>query len=265
MVPPATDEKYTGLRCGRYFCPKSRSVSTDARMRCSIWLLMVITADYVVFDCGQGLVLALALPVALHLQPLPFTHLRLQPVIDGDVDQFQLGWIVAPPMVPVPGLQQVEGFRLGEPCPAHGRRQFVQDFGSGFVFEVAGVPRRPKCFVTIEAAELVRWYRWRSSSDSIRVDVIVFCSGAMINSISKHCPFQSRRYLPKSAALFVLSSRAVAPRQELIPVFDGDAVLASHSPGPQLFVTNPSPYGFGTHLVSLRQFTDGVPVYLKVS
>jgi hypothetical protein len=87
----------------------------------------------------------------------------------------------------------------------------------------------------------------------------------MINSVSKHYPFQSRRYLPKSAALFVLSSRAVAPRQELIPVFDGDAVLASHSPGPQLFVTNPSPYGFGTHLVSLRQFTDGVPVSLKVS
>jgi hypothetical protein len=153
----------------------------------------------------------------------------------------------------MPGLQQVEGFRLGEPCPAHGRRQFVQDFGSGFVFEVSGIPRRPKCFVTIEAAELVR------------LDADVFCSGAMINSISKHCPFQSRRYLPKSAALFVLSLCAVAPRQELVPVFDGDAVLASHSPGPQLPVTNPSPYGFGTHLVSLRQFTNGVPVFLKVS
>jgi hypothetical protein len=129
----------------------------------------------------------------------------------------------------------------------------VLEFDVGFVFEVSGVPRRPKCLVTIEAAELVR------------LDAGVFCSGAMINSVSKHYPFQSRRYLPKSAALFVLSSRAVAPRQELIPVFDGDAVLASHSPGPQLFVTNPSPYGFGTHLVSLRQFTDGVPVSLKVS
>ena len=35
---------------------------------------------------------------------------------------------------------------------------------------------------------------------------------------------------------------AVAPRQELVPVFDGDAVLASYSPGPQLPVTNPSPH-----------------------
>ena len=71
--------------------------------------------------------------------------------------------------------------------------------------------------------------------------------------------FQSRRLL-----LF-LSLCAVAPRQELVPVFDGDAVLASYSPGPQLLVTNPSPDGFGTHLVSLRQFTNGVPVSLKVS
>src|ERR1035441_7554247 len=130
MAPPATDEKYTGLRCRTYFFPKSRSVSTEARMRCSIWLLMVITARYVVFECFQGFVLALAFPVALHLQALPFTHFRLQPVVDGDVDQFQLGRIVAAAMIPMPGLQHVEDFRLGEPCPAHGRRQFVQDFGS---------------------------------------------------------------------------------------------------------------------------------------
>src|ERR1019366_9407506 len=80
-VPPATDEKYAGLRCGRYFCPKSRSVSTDARMRCSIWLLMVITARHLSL-CFQGFVLALAFPVALHFQTLPFTHFRLQPGID---------------------------------------------------------------------------------------------------------------------------------------------------------------------------------------
>ena len=221
-------------------------------MRCSIWLVMVITARHFSL-CSQGFVLALAFPVALHLQPLPLTHLWLQPVIDGNVNEFQLGGIVAAAMIPMPGLQHVEDFRLGEPCPAHGRSQFVEDFRFGFVFEASGVPRRPKCFVTIEAAELVR------------LDAGVFCSGAMINSVSKHYPFQSRRYLPKSAALFVLSSRAVAPRQELIPVFDGDAVLASHSPGPQLFVTNPSLYGFGTHLVLLRQFTNGVPVSLKVS
>src|ERR1019366_10373140 len=157
-----------------------------------------------------------------------------------------------------------EDFRLGEPCPAHSRTQFVEDFGFGFVFKLPGLPSRPKYFVTIEAAELVRWYRWRSSSDSIRLDADVFCSGAMINSISKHYPFQSRRALPESAALFVLSLRAVAPRQELVPVFDGDAVLASHSPGPQLLVTNPSPDGFGTHLVSLRQFPNGEPVFLKL-
>src|ERR1035437_9003012 len=196
MVPPAADEKYTGLRCGRDFCPKSRSVSTDARMRCSIWLVMVITARHFSL-CSQGFVLALAFPVALHLQPLPLTHLWLQPVIDGNVNEFQLGGIVAAAMIPMPGLQHVEDFRLGEPCPAHGRSQFVEDFRFGFVFEASGVPRRPKCFVTIEAAELVRWYRWRSSSDSIRLDLDVLCSGAMINSVSKHCPFQSRRYLPK--------------------------------------------------------------------
>src|ERR1035441_2035454 len=119
VAAPATDEKYAGLRCGKYFFPKARSANTEARMRCSIWLLMVITADYVVFECFQGLVLALALPVALHLQPLPFTHPRLQPVIDGDVDEFQLCGIVVAAMFPMPGFQQVEGFWLGKPCPAH--------------------------------------------------------------------------------------------------------------------------------------------------
>src|ERR1017187_461744 len=107
MVAPATDEKYTGLRCGTYFFPKAGSVSTEARMRGSIWLLMAITARYVVFDCCQGLVLALACPVTLHLQALPFTQFRLQPVIDGTVDQFQLCGIVAAVMIPMPGLQHV--------------------------------------------------------------------------------------------------------------------------------------------------------------
>ena len=62
MAAPATGEKYTGLRCGMYFLPKSRSVSTDAMMRCSIWLLMVITTRHF-SRCLQGFVLALAFPL----------------------------------------------------------------------------------------------------------------------------------------------------------------------------------------------------------
>src|ERR1019366_101609 len=155
MVAPATDEKYTDLRCGTYFFAKSRSVSTEARMRCSIWLLMVITASHVAFECCQYLVLALALPVALHLQALPFTHFRLQPVVDGDADQFQLGWIVVAVMSPMPGLQHVEDFRLGEPCPAHSRTQFVEDFGFGFVFKFLGLPSRPNYFVIIYVADFL--------------------------------------------------------------------------------------------------------------
>ena len=122
--------------------------------------------------------LALAFPVALHLQPLPFTHFRFQPAIDSDIDKFELCGIVMVVMFPMPGLQEVKDFRLGEPCPAHGRRQLVEDFGSGFVFEDSGVPGRPECLVTIEAAELVR------------LDVDVFRSGVIINRVStKHFPF----------------------------------------------------------------------------